>query len=273
MKKSLLILSLLCFLELFSLKAEAVLYDSGKPFFVEISTDWCHACNTLKPTIEELKNEYGFQVNFIRLNLSNNESRLQANAIAAELGLSFFLANNSRAFPTVGILCSSGSQAEQTIIGAHGKSTYRQVLNGLLNKGQTCDLNTISEEDKGPGRPDEVDFEDTEGAGRPDVIANNGGRPKGFSHSGRPTPLKFYTVGEEIPYHAYFNYMRLPKCGNGLNVICSNYFDINTTPIQIQASAPPAKPATFSPYTPFATRDEKGLKSASITKKKKRKKK
>lgn len=250
--------------------SKAQLFGDSRPMFVEISTDWCHACNILRPTIEQLRLEYGSQVNFVRLNLSNEATRAQASIIAANLGITNFLISNSRAFPTVGILCSSNTRADKLIIGANNKAVYTSALNNLIAHG-SCDLLDSQEiADDTDGRPEEAEFEEDYSDGRPEV-AESTGRPTKNGSSGRPNELHFWGINETIPLYAYYNRMLFPRCSGDINVICSNNFEPGINIAVNSTGNSGTTTPTFKP--PSGTRDEKGFSSGSIAKKSKKNKK
>lgn len=219
--------------------------SQGKPLLVEVSTSWCFACKLLKPTIEQLKSEYGSQVEFILLDASNEETSKFAAQIAEEYGITDFFNKNKNAFPTVGII-SPGGNVEKIILGAHDKITYSEVLNNLL--GITSVVSNEKAQDIPEERPETPIISE-----RP-PLANILDRPLEIISSGRPPELTFWSVGQQMPTSAYFNYLVLPKCSANNNVLCSNI----TTPFnkaQDKQDIP-----VFKPWTANATRDEKGLK-------------
>ena len=227
-----------------------------KPLFVTISTQWCYACKILKPVIEELKKEYGDRVTFVDLDPTSEETLAQSMKIAEEYGITQFFNSSRNAFPTVGILCSSNTTPEKIIVGANQKQSYKEILDKLLvtNEG-ICSLNT--------GRP-EVGVSDSENRQEEPEIAsipnarppepNFLDRPKEAITNGRPPELSFWTVGQQIPYYAYNQYIVLPGCSSSNSVLCGSGSNINKIASQTDDTS------TFKPYDPNYTRDEKGLK-------------
>lgn len=217
--------------------------SQGKPLLVEVSTNWCFACKLLKPTIEQLKSEFGSQVEFILLDASNEETSKIAAQTAEEYGITDFFNNNKNAFPTVGIISPLGN-VEKIILGAHEKIAYSEVLNNLFG------ITSVASNEKAK---DEETPEIPVISERP-PLANILDRPLEIISSGRPPELTFWSVGQKIPTSAYSNYLVLPKCSANNNVLCSNI----TTPFnkaQDKQDVP-----VFKPWTANATRDEKGLK-------------
>ncbi len=243
---------LIAFASLFALSANAQYLSDGKPVFVEISTDWCFACKMLKPTIEELKREYASSVTFIHLDPTSEESLAQSIQLAQDYGVLDFFNANRNAFPTVGILCSSSSNAEKLIVGANAIDEYKNALNTLLaDSSKTCSLTngaSISSD-----RPDEAKFSGI-----------NGSRPAETSHNGRPEEVKFWGVNEEIPTSEYYKFLVIPKCSPGNSVICSNHIETFKQVNQVAASN---DIHTFKPWDPNATRDEKGFNTIEKNKK------
>lgn len=226
--------------------------SQGKPLLVEISTNWCFACKLLKPTIEGLINEYSSEVEFVLLDLSNEETTKNAQQVAQNYGISNFFNSHRNIFPTVGILRSDGA-VEKVIVGANSKEAYSITLNNLLRKTEIANNestkdNTNTEEINNitSGRPDPINPQP-----RPDT-PNFLDRPLEIISSGRPPEITFWSIGQSIPVSAYFNYLVLPKCSANNNVLCNNI------PIPSQTQTKQDGPI-FKPWTPNSTRDEKGL--------------
>lgn len=243
---------LIAFASSFALNANAQYLSDGKPVFVEISTDWCFACKMLKPTIEELKRQYAGSVTFIHLDPTSEESLAQSIQLAQDYGVLDFFNANRNAFPTVGILCSSSSNAEKLIVGASAIDEYRNALNNLLaDSSKTCSLTngaSISSD-----RPDEAKFSGI-----------NGARPAETSHNGRPEEIKFWGAGETVPASEYYKFLVIPRCTSGNSVVCSNFIETFQQAPQVSASN---DSPVFKPWDPNATRDEKGFNQIEKNKK------
>lgn len=74
-----------------------------KPTVVIIRADWCTACQKLEPTMMELMKEYDGKLNFVMLDVTNDETTAQAAAKAKSLGYSSFFEANKKATSTVGV--------------------------------------------------------------------------------------------------------------------------------------------------------------------------
>ncbi len=69
----------------------------GKPVVVDIYASWCPACQNIAPTLEQLRSQYGDDIHFIVLDVSDRTKTRQSETLATELGLSdFFAANRSQ---------------------------------------------------------------------------------------------------------------------------------------------------------------------------------
>ena len=222
---------------------------SSKPLFIEISTQWCGACKVLKPTLEELKREYGSEVTFITLDATNEETLKEADKIAEGLGITDFFNNSKNAFPRIGIFCSSSNSPDHNLLGARGKEEYTNILNELIYGRNACSL-PESNYDK---------IADSEQQRPKEIVTNE--RPELIVNSGRPDELSFWRVGEQIPISAYFQFVRLPKCeGNAL--VCANYSSNSPNSSKNKNE----DGSSFKPWDPNATRNEKGFDSVEITK-------
>ena len=46
--------------------------NSDKPVFVDFWAEWCGPCRMVSPTVEELSKEYTGKVNFVKVNVDDN---------------------------------------------------------------------------------------------------------------------------------------------------------------------------------------------------------
>ncbi len=57
--------------------------NSDKPVFVDFWAEWCGPCRMVSPTVEELSKEYKDKVNFVKVNVDqNNELASKYNIIS-----------------------------------------------------------------------------------------------------------------------------------------------------------------------------------------------
>ena len=177
--------------------------------------------------------------------MTNEDTTKEAEQIASDYGVLEFLNNNRNAFPRVGIFCSSSLSPEKNILGAAAKEVYKESLDSLVASA-SCALSGNFAIANSDGRPIESEFIEIAGS-RPDLPAFLE-RPREMDSSGRPNELTFWTVGQQIPQLAYSYFWVLPQCGSSSQYICSN-----------QQGQTDSKPV-FKPWTPDATRNEKGFK-------------
>lgn len=78
-------------------------FAKTKPTVVIIRADWCSVCQKLEPSMMELMKEYGSKINFVMLDVTNDQTTAQAAAKAKSLGLSSFFEANKKTTSTVGI--------------------------------------------------------------------------------------------------------------------------------------------------------------------------
>lgn len=74
-----------------------------KPRVVIIKADWCSACQKVDPIIMGLMQDYGDKLDFVMLDVTNEDTTAQAAAKAKSLGLSSFFEANKKMTSTVAI--------------------------------------------------------------------------------------------------------------------------------------------------------------------------
>lgn len=74
-----------------------------KPRVVIIKADWCSACQKVDPIMMGLMKEYGDKLDFVMLDVTNEDTTAQAAAKAKSLGLSSFFEANKKMTSTVAI--------------------------------------------------------------------------------------------------------------------------------------------------------------------------
>lgn len=78
-------------------------FAKSKPTVVIIKAEWCSACQKVDPIMMELMKEYEGKVNFVMLDVTNDETTAKAAAKAKSLGLSQFFEANKKMTSTVAV--------------------------------------------------------------------------------------------------------------------------------------------------------------------------
>jgi thiol-disulfide isomerase/thioredoxin len=79
------------------------LAQGKKPVVAIIKAEWCSACQKLEPTMMDLMKEYGDRLEFVVLDVSNEEKLAEASKTAKKYGLSNFLKENQKKTSTVAV--------------------------------------------------------------------------------------------------------------------------------------------------------------------------
>jgi thiol-disulfide isomerase/thioredoxin len=104
----------------------------GKPVVVDIYASWCPACKNIAPTMAQLKREYAGKATFVVFDVSDQGKTAKSKALAKQLGLSKFLADNMSQTGMVTIV----DPANGNILTQHRnnatKSDYASVLDAAI---------------------------------------------------------------------------------------------------------------------------------------------
>lgn len=106
----------------------------GKPVVVDIYASWCPACKNIAPTVSQLKQQYAGKVHFVVFDVSDRSSTAKAEALAKELGLSQFLADNKNQTGSLTIVNPSSGKILAQHRNNANKSAYTRVLDAALSK-------------------------------------------------------------------------------------------------------------------------------------------
>lgn len=97
-------------------------FAKTKPTVVIIRADWCSACQKVEPIMADLMKTYGTKINFVMLDVTNEETTAKASAKAKSLGLSKFFEANKKTTSTVAVFKGS-KQTFKTAMN-YSKSEY-----------------------------------------------------------------------------------------------------------------------------------------------------
>ena len=92
--------------------------NSQIPVFVDFWAEWCGPCRMVGPVIEELAGEYAGKVNFVKVNVDEN------NELASKY--------NVFSIPTLALFNKGQIVAQQ--VGAASKSSYKGMIDRALEK-------------------------------------------------------------------------------------------------------------------------------------------
>ncbi|MEK9772565.1 MAG: thioredoxin [Opitutae bacterium] len=91
---------------------DKVISSSGKTTLIDFWAPWCGPCKALGPTLEELNNEFGDQVDICKVNVDENT------ALAQEHGV--------QSIPT--ILVYKNGNLSQTLVGLKTKEELAEII-------------------------------------------------------------------------------------------------------------------------------------------------
>lgn len=97
---------------------ESEVINSKIPVFVDFWAEWCGPCRMVGPVIEELAGEYAGKVNFVKVNVDEN------NELASRY--------NVFSIPTLALFNKGEIVAQQ--VGAASKSSYKGMIDRALEK-------------------------------------------------------------------------------------------------------------------------------------------
>jgi thiol-disulfide isomerase/thioredoxin len=110
--------------------SSAVTFAQAKPTVAIIKADWCSACQKVEPIMMGLMKEYDGKVNFVMLDVTNDDTTAQAAAKAKSLGLSSFFEANKKMTSTVAVF--KGKKQTFKTVKNYNRDDYVAAFDGAL---------------------------------------------------------------------------------------------------------------------------------------------
>ncbi|MCA1602007.1 MAG: hypothetical protein LC776_10325 [Acidobacteria bacterium] len=109
------LLSFIALVGMVSLPALAKSPKGKRPTVAIIRADWCSACQKLEPTMMELMSQYKDRIDFVMLDVTDDQKLAKASSDARKLGLGKFFRANMKKTSTVVVLSPSRKILFQTV--------------------------------------------------------------------------------------------------------------------------------------------------------------
>jgi thiol-disulfide isomerase/thioredoxin len=106
----------------------------GKPVLVDIYASWCEECQSIKPTLSTLKQQYSGKINFIVFDVTNKATTEAAQAKAQKLGLSAFFSENKSRTSTVAIMNPATGRILKLYQANPNLGDYKAVLDPAITQ-------------------------------------------------------------------------------------------------------------------------------------------
>lgn len=109
--------------------------QDSKPLVVVIYADWCPLCQSIKPTLAKINEEYKGRIRFVRLDVTDSATTAKSKELARSLGLDQFFEKNESYTSLVVIQSPAGHEIFRA---AHDNDFqhYAKVLDRQLNSSK-----------------------------------------------------------------------------------------------------------------------------------------
>jgi thiol-disulfide isomerase/thioredoxin len=105
-----------------------------RPTVAIIRADWCSACQKLEPTMMELMSQYKDRIDFVMLDVTDDQKAAKSAATARKLGLGKFFQANVKKTSTVVVLSPSHKILYQTMQN-FDRAAYVKAFDEAIAKG------------------------------------------------------------------------------------------------------------------------------------------
>lgn len=117
------------------MKDDKMMTDKDKPTVAIIRADWCPACKQLEPTMMKLMESYKDRINFVILDITNDDTTAKSAITAKKNGLGKFFDENKKASSTVAVFDLKGKQLFKTKYDSK-KETYTKAFDDAIAKSK-----------------------------------------------------------------------------------------------------------------------------------------
>jgi len=104
-----------------------IAFITNKPMFLEFYAEWCEVCKKMAPGVNELRKEYGKDINFVFINVDNPKWEKYINKM------------NVNGIPQINLF-DNQSNLEKTFIGLQDERDIKQSLINLLSRNEVRDI-------------------------------------------------------------------------------------------------------------------------------------
>jgi thiol-disulfide isomerase/thioredoxin len=109
--------------------------QDAKPLVVVIYADWCPLCQSIKPVLAKINEEYKGRIRFVRLDVTDSSTTAKSRELARSLGLEQFFEENKGTTSLVVIQSPAGHEIFRAL---HDNDFqhYARVLDRQLNSSK-----------------------------------------------------------------------------------------------------------------------------------------